>query len=453
MAGIRITGMASGLPPNIVEQLMEAERIPVQQMEVQKTKQEDKLKLVNELETKITDITKSLGELTSTRGFSDKKFVSSDENVIAGKVDPEVAVAGEHTLEVVQLAENPGAMSNGFPDRNESQVGVGYIKFKTSEGTKEVYINGKSNTLEGVARQINAADVGVTAQVVEDRKDKSNPFKLMISGLETGDDKQVTFPKIYLLDGDRDLFFKESRPAKNAKVKVNGFEIEIPENKSTDLIPGVALDLKSAAPGKQIRMSVQENYEVISGKIKSFVEAYNGALDFIQKQSKLQASNSGTPRLGPLGGDGMIRSVESALRRIILNPQLSGESPIRRVGELGIEFNRNGSLDFKEDKFNKVLQEKPNEVAAFFRGDGFNTGFVATIRREVGSMVNGSFGTVSNRKRGLQDRISQVNTRIENKERQLERKEDSLRRKFADLEQKMSDLGAQQARVAAMGQG
>lgn len=453
MAGIRITGMASGLPPNIVEQLMEAERIPVQQMEVQKTKQEDKLKLVNELETKITDITKSLGELTSTRGFSDKKFVSSDENVIAGKVDPEVAVAGEHTLEVVQLAENPGAMSNGFPDKNESQVGVGYIKFKTSEGTKEVYINGKSNTLEGVARQINAADVGVTAQVVEDRKDKSNPFKLMISGLETGDDKQVTFPKIYLLDGDRDLFFKESRPAKNAKVKVNGFEIEIPENKSTDLIPGVALDLKSAAPGKQIRMSVQENYEVISGKIKSFVEAYNGALDFIQKQSKLQASNSGTPRLGPLGGDGMIRSVESALRRIILNPQLSGESPIRRVGELGIEFNRNGSLDFKEDKFNKVLQEKPNEVAAFFRGDGFNTGFVATIRREVGSMVNGSFGTVSNRKRGLQDRISQVNTRIENKERQLERKEDSLRRKFADLEQKMSDLGAQQARVAAMGQG
>ncbi|AHI04927.1 flagellar hook associated protein [Bdellovibrio bacteriovorus W] len=445
--------MASGLPPNIVEQLMEAERIPVQQMEVQKTKQEDKLKLVNELETKITDITKSLGELTSTRGFSDKKFVSSDENVIAGKVDPEVAVAGEHTLEVVQLAENPGAMSNGFPDKNESQVGVGYIKFKTSEGTKEVYINGKSNTLEGVARQINAADVGVTAQVVEDRKDKSNPFKLMISGLETGDDKQVTFPKIYLLDGDRDLFFKESRPAKNAKVKVNGFEIEIPENKSTDLIPGVALDLKSAAPGKQIRMSVQENYEVISGKIKSFVEAYNGALDFIQKQSKLQASNSGTPRLGPLGGDGMIRSVESALRRIILNPQLSGESPIRRVGELGIEFNRNGSLDFKEDKFNKVLQEKPNEVAAFFRGDGFNTGFVATIRREVGSMVNGSFGTVSNRKRGLQDRISQVNTRIENKERQLERKEDSLRRKFADLEQKMSDLGAQQARVAAMGQG
>lgn len=444
--------MASGLPPNIVEQLMEAERIPVQQMEVQKTKQEDKLKLVNELETKITDITKSLGELTSTRGFSDKKFISSDENVISGQVDPEVAVAGEHTLEVVQLAENPGAMSNGFPDKNESQVGVGYIKFKTSEGTKEVYISGKNNTLEGVARQINSADVGVTAQVVEDRKDKNNPFKLMISGLETGDDKQVTFPKIYLLDGDRDLFFKESRPAKNAKVKVNGFEIEIPENKSTDLIPGVAIDLKSAAPGKQIRMSVQENYEVISGKIKSFVEAYNGALEFIQKQSKLQGSDGKNPRLGPLGGDGMIRSVESALRRIILNPQLSGESPIRRVGELGIEFNRNGSLDFKEDKFNKVLKEKPNEVAAFFRGDGFNTGFVATIRREVGSMVNGSFGTISNRKRGLQDRINQVNTRIENKERQLERKEDSLRRKFADLEQKMSDLGAQQARVAAMGQ-
>lgn len=452
MAGFRITGMASGLPPNIVEQLMDAERIPVKQMEVGRAKQEDKLKLVQDLETKVNDITKNLGELTSTSGFIDKKFLSGDTNVVDGQVDPQTAIPGDYAIEVVQLAQKPAAISNGFPDKNETQMGTGYIKFQTPEGTKEVYINGNSSTLEGVAKQINASNTGLKAQVLEDRKDSENPFKLLVSGLAPGSDNQVSFPKIYLLDGDQDMYFDESRKAQNAKVKVDGFEIELPDNKSTDLVPGVALDFKSAAPGREIRLSVKENLEVISGKIKSFVDAYNAALEFIQKQNKLQAGNGKNPALGPLGGDGMLRSIENSLRRVILNPQMGVESPIRRVGELGIEFNRNGTLNFSQDKFNKVLQANPQGVAAFLRGDGFATGFVSTVKREIGNLVNGQFGTISNRKRGLEDRIKQVNNRIETKERQLERKEDSLRRKFADLEQKMSALNAQQAKFAAMAQ-
>lgn len=442
--------MASGLPPNIVDQLMEAERIPVKQMEVNKTKHEDKLKLVTELETKVTDITKNLAELTSTSGFIDKKFVSGDPNVIEGQVDPQSAVPGEYSIEVVQLAQKPAAISNGFPDKNETQMGVGYIKFNTPDGEKEVYINGTNSTLEGVASQINAANVGLKAQVLEDRKDNENPYKLLISGLATGNDKQVTFPRIYLLDGDQDMYFDQSRPAQNAKVKIDGFEIELPENKTGDLIPGVSLDLKAAAPGREIRMSVKENLEVISGKIKSFVDAYNAALEFIQKQNKLQAGEGKNPKLGPLGGDGMLRSIENSLRRVILNPQLGVESPIHRINELGIEFNRNGTLNFSQDKFNKVLNANPKGVAAFFRGDGFNTGFVAGVKREIGNLLNGQFGTIANRKRGLDEKIKQVNNRIETKERQLEKKEESLRRKFADLESKMSDLQSQQARFAAM---
>ncbi|MGZ3748967.1 MAG: flagellar filament capping protein FliD, partial [Pseudobdellovibrionaceae bacterium] len=165
MAGIRISGMASGLPPNIVEQLMDAERIPVKNMENQKAKNEDKLKLVTELETKVNDITKNLGELTSTKGFSDKKLTSGDPNIVDGTLDPGLAVPGDYSLEVLQLAQKPSAISNGFPDKDKTQLGVGYIKFKTSEGLKEVYINGKNSTLTGVADQINAQDLGLRASV------------------------------------------------------------------------------------------------------------------------------------------------------------------------------------------------------------------------------------------------------------------------------------------------
>ncbi len=125
MAGFRITGMASGLPPNIVEQIMEAERIPVKNIEQNKTKLEDTQKLVTDLETKLTDITKNLSELLSTKGFSDLKLVSTDPSVLDGSVDPNAVVTGDYGVEVIQLANKPGAISNGFQDRNLTQIGVG----------------------------------------------------------------------------------------------------------------------------------------------------------------------------------------------------------------------------------------------------------------------------------------------------------------------------------------
>lgn len=444
--------MASGLPPNIVEQLMEAERVPVKNMEAQKTKSEDKLKLVTELETKVTDITKNLGELTGINGFMDKKLTSGDPNVIDGVVDPQTAVPGDYSIEVVQLAQKPGAITNGFPDKDKTQIGVGYIKFETPEGLKEVYINGSNSTLEGVAKQINNSPSGLRAQVIEDRKDKENPFKLIVSGLSTGSDKQVTFPRVYMLDGDQDIYFDQTRPSVNAKIKVDGFEVELPENKSKDLVPGVALDFKSAAPGREIRLNVKENTEAIGGKIKSFVDAYNAALGFIQNQHKMTASDGKNPRMGPLGGDGMLRTIESSLRSVIIDPQYGTGSSIKQLSELGIEFNRNGTLAFSQEKFNKSVAEKPREVAAFLRGDGFNSGFITKVKRTVGDLLNGQFGAISNRKRGLEGQIKQTNERIDNKERQLTRKEESLRNKFADLEQKMSALQQQGGAFAAMRQ-
>lgn len=453
MAGIRITGMASGLPPNIVDQLVEAERIPLKQIEGKKQKQEDSLKLVTDLESKVGEITKNLSELTNTKGFVDTQLVSGDPNVIDGSVDPGTVVNGEYSLEVIQLAQKPGAISNGFPDKDKTQMGVGYIKFETPNGTKEVYINGKNSTLNGVAAQINAANIGMRATIVEDNRDKDNPYRMLVSGLKTGDGNSVEFPTIYLLDGDQDMYFDKSREAQNAKLKLDGFEIEVPDNVVNDLIPGVTLNLKQASPGREVRLTVKENMEAVSGKIKAFVDAYNGALGFIQNQSKLTKGANGKEQLGPLGGDSMSRQVENTLRRIILSPQVGTQSQIQTMNQLGIEFNRNGTLNFSQDKFNKALSASPQDVSNFFRGDGLVSGFVPTLKRELGNLQNPSFGVLANRKKGIQEKINRFNTQIDQKERQLEKKEESLRKKFADLEQKTSAIQQQGAAVAGIGAG
>jgi len=453
MASVRMSGFSGAIPPNLVDQLVEAEKMPIKAIEQKKNKQEDTLKLVGELETKIQEIPKNLGELLSTRGFSDLKLVTSDDKVIDGTVDPNAAPTGEYTIEVLELAEKPGAMSNGFPDKDETQIGVGYIKFNTPDGVKEIYINAANSTLEGISKTINSSDTGLRASIVEDRKDPGNPWKLLVTGLATGDAENVSFPTVYMLDGDSDFYFDKEKQSKNAKVKVDGFELDVPENQLDKLIPGVNLSLKSAAPGRPIKIHIREDFEKISGKIKNFVDAYNAALGFIQGQAKLQKGADGREKLGPLGGDGMLRTIESSLRRIIQNPVLGVEGSVKQLNQLGIEFNRNGTLNFSQDKFNKTLNSDPKGVSAFFRGDGFRVGFVPVVRREIGNLLNGQFGAISNRKKSIQDRVNRMNTQIEQKERQLEKKEDALRKKFADLETKLSQLQGQGNAFKAMGSG
>jgi len=450
MGAIRFSGMASGLPPNIVDQIMEYERMPVKTMEGQKAKEEGKQKLVGDLETKITDITKNITEMVGIRGFTNNKLVSGDPNIIDGTVDPNTAVTGQWQIEVEQLAQKPGALSNSFPDKDVTQIGTGYLRFDTPNGRKDVYINSKNSTLDGVAAAINQAGVGLRAMVMNDRKDKDNPFRILVSGLQPGSDNQVNFPTVYMLDGDQDIYFDESRPAQNAKLKIDGFEVETPDNIVNDLIPGLTLDLKQQAPGRAVRLSVKEDLEVIGGKIKSFVDAYNGALQFIQDQHKLQKGQDGKEHLGPLGGDGLVRSIESTLRQTILTPQMGTDSNITRIGELGIEFNRNGTLNFNQERFNKMLSANPQMVANFFRGDGAKTGFIPSLKRQIGSILDQAFGPLANRKRGLQQKIDSINKRIDNKEQQLTKREETLRRQFSDLESKMSQLQSQGAAVGGI---
>lgn len=450
MAGISFGGLSSGLPPNIVEQLIEAEKIPIKSVEARKAKTENKLKLVQDLESKISAIQGTIGQLASNRGFTDIQLVSGDPNVIQGTVDPEQSVNGNWNIEVLELPQKAAAVTNGFADRDQTEIGIGYFRFETPDGPKDVYINGNSTTLDGAARAINAANIGVKASVINDRKTPDYPFKLMLSGEGLGDENRISYPTLYFLDGDQDIYFDTTREAKNGLIKVDGIEFEITDTTVKDVIPGVNLELKQASPGRQVNVTVKENQEVVAGKVKEFVTAVNAVLGFIQQQNNMDKQ---TDTSQTLGGDGLLRSVEQRFRSLMQSPQYGGSEQITRIGQLGITFNRNGLLEFDEKKFNSTLSQNPAAVQKFFAGDGYSTGFIVSLRREISGLLNTAFGAVANRKRGLQQKVEQDNKNIDNKTRALIKKEETLRNKFARLEETMSRLKAQGAGLAGLAGG
>jgi flagellar hook-associated protein 2 len=446
---IRFGGLASGLPPNIVEQIMANERLPIKTMEVKKDKINSKLELVGDLESRLRKVGDTLGTIVGAGGFKDYNLQMSKEGIVAGNIDPERVKTGSWTLEVLDLPESSGRMTNGFPDKDRTQVGVGYLKFNTPDGKKEVYINDSNNTLEGVARAVNQSGVGIKASVVKDADSSDYPYKLIMTSDKYGDGNDISFPTVYLLDGDHDFYFDKERVAKNGKIKMDGFEIEVDEKKLESLIPGVNLDLLSAEPGKAVTVSVNENYEAIKGKMDEFVSSMNSVLSFIQQQN---AMDENTDSSRTLGGDSMLRSVETRLKSMLQSGSYSSGPGIERLSQLGVEFNRSGTLDFNEEKFNQALQTNPTGVVAFLRGDGSRgSGFINKVKDMIQTSLNTQFGVISNRKNGLQNNLRRIDQNIESKERLLVQKEDNLRRKFSRLEEKMGQLQAQSGAVASLG--
>ena len=449
--GISFGSINTGLPPNIVQQLVDAERMPVKALEARKAKSQEQLKLVDDLTTKVRDIFAGLRELGGTRGFADLKIDTGDAGIISGTVDKNVATTGSYQIQVDKLAHKTSAVSNGFPDKDETQVGVGYLKVETPDGkTREVYVDNKNNTLEKLASLINAKNLGVKAAAIQDKTDHDNPWRLMLSGKGIGQDDGVKFPTFYFLDGDQDFYLDKVRPAENGKVTVDGFEFEIPDNKLADMIPGVVLDLKQAAPGKEINVSIKEDQEVIVGKVKKFVEQVNGVLQFIQAQNTLNKDSDTTKTLG---GDSLLRDVENRLREV-LQGQVYGAGGIHNISEIGISFTRAGTLALDEDKFNSVVGKQLPDLTEFLIGDNQKTGMVPRIKNMINNLLDSSTGPLIQRQKGIKTKIDQFDSQIANKERILTQREAQLKQQFSRLEETMSKLKSQGSFLQArMGNG
>ncbi|MCC6278626.1 MAG: flagellar filament capping protein FliD [Oligoflexia bacterium] len=441
--GISFGSINTGLPPNIVKQIVDAERAPLKQLEVRKEKVQTQLKLVDDLTGKVREIFAGLRELAGTRGFSDIKIDSGDPNIVRGSAEKGVASPGTYMVEVMKLAHKTSAVSNGFPDKDETQVGVGYIRFYGPTGDKrEIYIDNDNNTLEKMAKVINSKGLGLQASVVPDRSDRDYPWKLMITGKGLGENGGLTFPKFYFLDGDQDFFLEEERPAQNGKVKVDGFEFDIEDNTLKDVIPGVTLELRQAAPGREVMVSIGEDKEVITGKIKSFIDQVNGVFSFIQQQNTLD-QNSDTTKT--LGGDALLRQVESRFREILQRPQFAAQGSIKYLADVGVSFNRGGTLNFDQEKFNAAISRDLPGVQEYFVGDNRGQGLIPQLRMAINGLLDNVTGPLTQRSRGMKTKIEQMDQQIANKERMLAQRETTLKSQFARLEETMSKLNSQKA--------
>ena len=443
----------TGLPKDIVKQIIAAEQVPVQQMEKRKEKVQDKQKLVTDLIDLMQKVKQNLANNSSARNLRELK-VDTNEDVLGVTVDKNLANTGTYQIEVMELAQKSSAMSSGFADRKESYLGVGYIQYFLPNGeSKDLYVDSDNSSLDGVANLINTnPETGLRATVINDGSGSDTPWRLLLSYADTGDNNLVEFPYLYFVDGDEDLYFEFEREARDAKVKIDGFEVEVPENKVKDLIPGMTLDLKKAKPGEEFTLKIGEDTEAVTGKINDLVETINGVLKFIKEQNTIDEK---TDTSRTLGGDLILQTIEGRVRSAVFSDVLT-ESGYRRLADLGISFQKDGLLGMDQKKFDAALASDFNAVSqtltGYYAPNGTRSqGFIQRFQGMVDTVLKYPDGVLTTRKNSLQSKMADIDRRIEQKQRLIEQKEKNLKEKFARLEETISRIKTQGAGLAALG--
>lgn len=432
--GVRMPGKTSGLfDPKMVEGLIEVEKIPIKSAQDRKekiVKERDEFKKLQDL---VNGLDTSLAKLKTNTDFKLLKVESTHPDIIDGSITGP-SIPGSYEFEVRGMSRSEKELAFGFPDKDETPVGFGYMSIeRQGQDDLEVTIE-PGATLQDVATAINGTDSGVKAMVIN-TKYKPDPFRLMVLSEKTGEESKIK------IDEDTTfLEFKEQVKGRNLDVLFEDVPVMDEDNTLEALVSGVSFDAKRAEPGTRVQVNVTHDIDGTVENIKGFVNGYNEVAKFINDQFKV---NPQTQKAGILASDSTIKTVMRTLQGGISSVN-NGSGKYPTLASIGITTNsKTGSLDIDETKVKKALTEDYDSVANLFVRSEKTTGVAAQLADRIKGLRDSSNGMLKSRAKSLDTIIKGQDDQIARKEAEFARKEESIKRRFTALEGNLSGMKAQ----------
>ena len=202
--GVRMPGVPGlgGGFDKMVDQLVEAEKLPIQAAKKRRERIVAEKKEVERLQGLLSELDTSLSGLKSESSFYKLKVESSHPDIMEGTVEG-FTIPGSYEFEVRGIAKNEKELAYGFPDKDDTPVGFGFMLIEREDQEPAEVIIEPNSTLNDVARQINDTELGVKAMVVN-TKYQPDSYRLLIVSEESGKEAKI------LIDEDTTfLEFKE----------------------------------------------------------------------------------------------------------------------------------------------------------------------------------------------------------------------------------------------------
>jgi flagellar hook-associated protein 2 len=417
-SGISSPGIGSGLNVNgIVSSLMAVESQPLTLLQNQEKSYQTKLSAYGQLTSGLSAFQASVASLTNQSTFQSLTATPSDSTVLTASAATN-ASTGNYSVNVTALAQSQSLVATGQATTTAA-IGSGTsttltFSFGTisgtttngvygsgttftqdpTQGTKTVTIDSSNNSLQGIMDAINAANIGVTASIVNDGS--STPYRLELTSssgakhsMEIAVSGDSTLQSLlgYNPTSTSGQNMTQTVAGQDAAFTVNGLSVTSQSNTDSSAIPGVTLNLIKTGSSN---LSITNNAASVQSSVQSFVSAYN-TLHGVT--NSLTAYDSTTQTGGPLVGDYTAMSVETKLSGILVSavPGLSSGAAITTLGQLGISLNKDGTLSLDNTKLQSAVSSNLSAVGAMFASVGKATDSLVSYVSSTSKTQPGSY--------------------------------------------------------------
>lgn len=440
----------------IVSGLMTIERLPLDQLTQKQTSFQSKITALGTLQSKVDALqtaAKNLGS-SSTSSLATFKTTSSDSNIFSATA-ASTAVAGTYSLSVTSLAESQKLVAAGQTS-STAAIGTGTAtvvtfdlgtisggtltngiytgaSFTSAGTTANITIDSSNNTLQGIRDAINAANLGVTASIVNDGS--GTPYRLTLSSNDTGiassikistDGADASIDSLLAHDPAGVQNLAETVTASNAQFSVNGIDITKTSNVVSDAIDGVTLTLKQLTTSPAT-LTVERDTAGVTTAATALVTAYN---DLYTAMKNTTAYKSGSA----LAGDRTLQSLQIQMREIAATAVSSGT--LTNLFEIGINFKSDGTMQLDSTKLETAMNNNFDDVAALFNSTtGFGTRFESWAKGVVGGG-----GVFESQTSSWNNSIKQLTVQIDAMEVRMASMENMFRQQYSSLNSLLANM-------------
>jgi flagellar hook-associated protein 2 len=388
---ISVPGIGSGLDVDgIVRQLVAVETQPKSaRLDRQEGKLQSQLSAIGALKGALDQLRAAMASASDGKAMLANTVSASADDLLTATLDGD-GRAASYSVEVLHKATAQSLASEAFAEltdivgqgtltinRGTVDPNSGVFSADPSRPPLSITIDASNNTLAGIRDALNDADIGLHANIIDDGSGNRLVLSSDLSGVDNvmqisvadadGNDTDnaglsvLAFDPAAVAGSGRNLV--ETRAAQDAILRVDGLQITRSENSVAGVLDGITLDLRKAAPGEPVTVTVAPDLSRSRSVVEGFVSSYNDLMGLVKELSSV---NRETGAKGPMVGDATLRSLTGRLRGAMTAQLGATVGQSLSLAELGISTTRDGTLELDGSALDKVLENDRAGVARIF---------------------------------------------------------------------------------------
>ena len=421
MAAVSSLGIGSGLDLNtLLAGMKTAEQAPLTALQKQQTSYTTKLTAYGQLSGALSGLQSAAAALAKPELFQGVKASSTAADVVTATA-LSTATSGTFALDVKQLSQAQSLAADGVA--TDAKFGAGNLvelkfEFGSVSATSSLFTpdgtvrNGlvkipAGSTMADIAKAINAnTALGATASIINNG-DPAKPSQLVLTSKQTG---EASIMRITVSGEAADDFalsdlltynpedlaaqkLTQTAAAQNTKLTINGVAITSPTNSVAGAIQDVTMAVTKTGTST---LKVEQDSASVQSAVTTFVTAYNSLQSVA---SRLTAFDPASKTGAVLLGDSTLRNIQTGIRSALTSAQADDGSGLTMLSQIGVSFQKDGTLALDSAKLTAALDGKMSGVANLFSaGTG---GFGTKMSTLLGGYTNSTDGVLSSATKGI----------------------------------------------------